>query len=118
VVCQGSAHEERAWRDERERIGQAAFSHQGWRADRSDCRRHEASEARKAELTDLLANAEEPPPFIHPNLAHVFHQKLAALYEQLQRRRPRQFVRCSITLSLFPTVRNWRSCCAAIWRRS
>ncbi|MBN9052457.1 MAG: recombinase family protein, partial [Rhizobiales bacterium] len=47
--------------------------------------RMEKLEARKAELAGLLANAEEPPPLIHPNMAHVFHQRLALLYEQLQR---------------------------------
>jgi len=45
----------------------------------------EKLEARKAELAELLANAEEPPPLIHPNMAYVFHQRPALLYEQLQR---------------------------------
>ncbi|MEK9282339.1 MULTISPECIES: hypothetical protein [unclassified Bradyrhizobium] len=43
-----------------------------------------ALEARKAELIDLLANAEEPPPFLHPNMAGIYHQRVAALYESLQ----------------------------------
>ncbi|MND38616.1 hypothetical protein D3C80_293230 [compost metagenome] len=44
-----------------------------------------ALEARKIELADLIANADEPPALLHPNMAQVFHKKLAALYEQLQR---------------------------------
>ncbi|SCB55070.1 hypothetical protein GA0061098_103444 [Bradyrhizobium shewense] len=40
--------------------------------------------ARKAELADLLANAEEPPPLLHPNMAEIYHQRVAALYESLQ----------------------------------
>ncbi|WP_246648856.1 hypothetical protein [Bradyrhizobium canariense] len=43
-----------------------------------------ALEARKAELVDLLANAEEPPPLLHPNMAEIYHQRVAALYESLQ----------------------------------
>ena len=31
----------------------------------------EKLEARKAELADLMANADEPPPLLHPNMAHV-----------------------------------------------
>lgn len=41
-------------------------------------------EGRKAELTELLANAQEPPPLLHPNMAEVYHQKIAALYRDLQ----------------------------------
>ena len=41
-------------------------------------------EARKVELTELLANAQEPPPLLHPNMAEVYHQKIAALYRDLQ----------------------------------
>jgi len=41
-------------------------------------------ETRKAELTDLLANTDEPPPLLHPNMAEVYHRKIAALYAQLQ----------------------------------
>jgi site-specific DNA recombinase len=44
----------------------------------------EALEARKAELTDLLANAEEPPPLLHPNMADIYRQRIASLYESLQ----------------------------------
>jgi site-specific DNA recombinase len=38
-----------------------------------------ALEARKAELSDLLANAEEPPPLLHPNMAEIYHQRVTAL---------------------------------------
>ncbi len=41
-------------------------------------------EARKAELTELLAHAQEPPPLLHPNMAEIYHQKIAALYRELQ----------------------------------
>src|SRR5690606_5234140 len=41
-------------------------------------------EARKAELAELLANAQEPPPLLHPNMANIYHQKIAALYRELQ----------------------------------
>ena len=41
-------------------------------------------EARKAELKDQLANAEEPPPLLHPNVAEIYRQRIAALYEGLQ----------------------------------
>ncbi|HWM82040.1 MAG TPA: recombinase family protein [Pseudolabrys sp.] len=41
-------------------------------------------EGRKGELAELLANAQEPPPLLHPNMAEVYHQKIAALYRDLQ----------------------------------
>ena len=41
-------------------------------------------EARKAELSELLENAQEPPPLLHPNMAGIYHQKTAALYRELQ----------------------------------
>jgi site-specific DNA recombinase len=41
-------------------------------------------EARKAELIDLLANSEEPPPLLHPNMAGIYHQRITALYESFQ----------------------------------
>lgn len=41
-------------------------------------------EARKAELTDLLANAEDPPPLLHPSMAEIYRQRISALYESLQ----------------------------------
>ncbi|MCC8958556.1 hypothetical protein H8B02_35580 [Bradyrhizobium sp. Pear77] len=43
-----------------------------------------ALEARKAELVDLLANAEDPPPLLHPNMAGIYRHRVAALYENLQ----------------------------------
>ncbi|WP_036044847.1 recombinase family protein [Bradyrhizobium yuanmingense] len=44
----------------------------------------DALEARKAELTDLLANAEDPPPLLHPSMAEIYRQRISALYESLQ----------------------------------
>lgn len=44
----------------------------------------EKLEARKAELTELLANTDEPPPLLHPNMAEAYHRKIAALYAELQ----------------------------------
>ncbi|MEA2916090.1 MAG: hypothetical protein QOJ15_8171 [Bradyrhizobium sp.] len=41
-------------------------------------------EARKAELAGLLANSEEPPPLLHPNMAETYRQRISALYERLQ----------------------------------
>ncbi|MGB8843560.1 MAG: recombinase family protein [Aliidongia sp.] len=41
-------------------------------------------EARKAELAGLLANAEEPPPLLHPNMAEIYRQRISTLYESLQ----------------------------------
>ena len=38
-------------------------------------------EARKAELKGQLADAEEPPPLLHPNMAAIYHQRIAALYD-------------------------------------
>lgn len=41
-------------------------------------------EARKAKLTELLASAQEPPPLLHPNMAEIYRQKIAALHRELQ----------------------------------
>ncbi|KGM34183.1 recombinase family protein, partial [Inquilinus limosus] len=41
-------------------------------------------EQEKAELEARLSGAEEPPPLLHPNLAEVFRQQIAALHEKLQ----------------------------------
>ena len=41
-------------------------------------------EARKAELADKLANADEPPPLMHPNMAGLYAQRIGQLYEHLQ----------------------------------
>lgn len=43
-----------------------------------------ALEARKIELTEHLANTEEPPPLLHPNMAEIYQQRIASLYESLQ----------------------------------
>ncbi|KXV61715.1 resolvase, partial [Acetobacter senegalensis] len=41
-------------------------------------------EARKAEVTECLANTEEPPPLLHPNMAEIYQQRIASLYESLR----------------------------------
>lgn len=41
-------------------------------------------EARKAELTEKLANADEPPPLLHPNMAALYAQRIAALSKNLR----------------------------------
>ena len=43
-----------------------------------------ALEARKAELTAILAEAKEPPALLHPNMAHLYREHLAALHEALE----------------------------------
>ena len=45
----------------------------------------EKLEAHKAELAELLANADEPPPLLHPNMAHVYQERVGKLCENLQR---------------------------------
>ncbi|ASL41691.1 MULTISPECIES: recombinase family protein [Acetobacteraceae] len=42
-------------------------------------------EARKEELTALLADAPQPPPLLHPNMAVIYRQRIDALYENLQK---------------------------------
>ncbi|WP_109671066.1 recombinase family protein [Roseicyclus mahoneyensis] len=46
--------------------------------------RIEKLEARKAELSLLLASAAEPPPLLHPNMAEIYRQRIDQLYEALQ----------------------------------
>ena len=41
-------------------------------------------EARKNELTRFLAVAEDPPPLLHPNMAHHYRTQVAELHEALQ----------------------------------
>ncbi|ABL70064.1 recombinase family protein [Paracoccus denitrificans] len=41
-------------------------------------------EARKAEATEKLANADEPPPLLHPNMAALYAQRITELSENLQ----------------------------------
>ena len=48
------------------------------------CRKAEKLEARKAELTELLDNADEPPPLLHPNMAQMYQDRIAKLCENLQ----------------------------------
>ncbi len=49
----------------------------------------EKLEARKAELAELLANADEPPPLLHPNMAHVYQDRVSKLCENLNREQDR-----------------------------
>ncbi|WP_082016230.1 recombinase family protein [Aureimonas altamirensis] len=44
----------------------------------------DALEARKAELTEMLARTDEPPPLLHPNMAEIYHQRISALYGDLR----------------------------------
>ncbi|KEO53500.1 recombinase family protein, partial [Thioclava pacifica] len=44
----------------------------------------EKLEARKAELSELLDNADEPPPLLHPNMARMYQDRIAKLCENLQ----------------------------------
>jgi site-specific DNA recombinase len=44
----------------------------------------EALEGRKTELTGFLADVEEPPPLLHPNVSEIYRQRISALYENLQ----------------------------------
>jgi len=41
-------------------------------------------EARKVELIELLANADDPPPLLHPNMAQIYQDRIGGLYENLQ----------------------------------
>lgn len=41
-------------------------------------------EARKNELARFLESAEEPPPLLHPNMAHHYHVQVDELYAALQ----------------------------------
>ena len=41
-------------------------------------------ETRKADLQAFLANAEEPPPLLHPEMAGVYREQVAALHEALE----------------------------------
>lgn len=44
----------------------------------------EKLEARKAELAEKLANADDPTPPLHPNMAALYAQRIGQLYENLQ----------------------------------
>ncbi|UPJ84424.1 recombinase family protein [Bradyrhizobium sp. 183] len=41
-------------------------------------------EARKEDLEKALAEAVEPPPLLHPNMAEIYRQRVTALYENLR----------------------------------
>ena len=42
-------------------------------------------EARKEELTDQVARAEQPPPLLHPSLAQIYRERIGALSDALSR---------------------------------
>ncbi|MCC1493558.1 recombinase family protein [Cognatishimia sp. F0-27] len=44
----------------------------------------EKLEARKSQLIELLDNADEPPPLLHPNMAQMYQDRIAKLCENLQ----------------------------------
>ena len=44
----------------------------------------EKLEARKAELAEKLANADEPPPLLHPSMALQYRKRVQQLYDALQ----------------------------------
>lgn len=44
----------------------------------------EKLEARKSQLSELLDNADEPPPLLHPNMARMYQDRIAKLCENLQ----------------------------------
>ncbi|EGO93766.1 recombinase family protein, partial [Acidiphilium sp. PM] len=41
-------------------------------------------EARKAELVKILASSQEPPPVLHPSMAVIYRERVAALHDALQ----------------------------------
>jgi len=41
------------------------------------------------QLTELLSNAEEPPPLLHPRMAQIYRSRLAKLHEALGREETR-----------------------------
>ena len=49
----------------------------------------DALEARRAELMQFLADAEEPPPLLHPSMAELYRSRLTNLYEALGREETR-----------------------------
>ena len=80
--------DQQGWRDERDRIERelskllTAIKAGGpIQAIVDDMKR---LEARKAELTEELVAASEPPPLLHPNLAKLYREKISALHESLQ----------------------------------
>jgi site-specific DNA recombinase len=44
----------------------------------------ETLEGRKAKLTAFLGDAQEPPPLLHPNMAELYRQRVAKLYDSLR----------------------------------
>ena len=42
-------------------------------------------EARKIDLEALIANMDEPPPLLHPNMAEIYRSRVAALHQALVR---------------------------------
>ena len=56
---------------------------QGGAADKINARMV-AMEARKKELEQMLAAADEPPPLLHPSMAHHYREQLDELYQALR----------------------------------
>ena len=46
-------------------------------------------EERKRELQEFLASAETPPPVLHPSMAVIYRERVAALHEALQQNETR-----------------------------
>jgi len=42
-----------------------------------------ALEQRRKEIATMLETAEEPPALLHPNIAKIYHEQIAALHDQL-----------------------------------
>lgn len=70
---------------DRPRGGEADGSlHAGRPLDRGGEERGDKLRARKVELQDFLANADEPPPLLHPSMALQYRARVQQLYETLQ----------------------------------
>lgn len=58
-------------------------------------------ESRKADLEALIANMDEPPPLLHPNMAEIYRSRVAALHEAL--------LRDETKAEAAETIRAWRA---------
>lgn len=79
-------------------------------------------EARKAELTELLADAVEPPPLLHPNMLEIYRQRIWTLYKSLQSEdgeagAAEVFRTLVDQVTLVPPKTSWRLCFAATLQR-
>lgn len=63
------------WKSEPDKIVEA--SPQCFRSAKLEDRA-EKQEARKAELIEVLDNAEEPPPSMHPDMAQIYQDRIAS----------------------------------------